>query len=70
MLYNMSVKNIFDPLIYQKFESCLKTASETHMNSRIAFGALFAYYKSNYGTRFGIDFWTSKIEENILGVHA
>ena len=47
MLYNMSVKNIFDPLIYQKFESCLKTASETHMNSRIAFGALFAYYRSN-----------------------
>jgi hypothetical protein len=66
----MTVKTVYDPLIYQKFEESLKLASDKHMNSRIAFGALYAYYKTNQGTRFGIDFWEAKLEENLGGLHA
>jgi hypothetical protein len=40
------------------------------MTARIAFGALYAYYKSNQGTRFGIDFWESKLEDYIEDMHA
>lgn len=40
------------------------------MTARIAFGALYAYYKSNQGTRFGIDFWESKLEDHISDMHA
>jgi hypothetical protein len=66
----MTFKSIFDPLIYQKFEGALKIASDKHMTARIAFGALYAYYKTNQGTRYGIDFWESKLEDNIQTLHA
>lgn len=35
------------------------------MSGRVAFGALWAYLKSNQGTLYGVDFWTSKLEDNI-----
>ena len=69
MLYNMTFKHVYDPLIYQKFEESLKMASDKHMSARIAFGALYAYYRTNQGTRFGIDFWESKLEDNIATLH-
>lgn len=40
------------------------------MNARFAFGALYGYYKSNCGTRFGVDFWESKLEDHIDEMHA
>ncbi len=66
----MSLKDLFDPNVYKQFESGLKTSSDKHMTARIAFGALYAYYKSNQGTRFGIDFWESKLEDHIEDMHA
>lgn len=66
----MSIKNHFDPNVYKQFESGLKNSSDKHMTARIAFGALYAYYKSNQGTRFGIDFWESKLEDYIEDMHA
>lgn len=38
--------------------------------TRHCFGALWAYFKSNQGTRFGIDWWTSQLEDRIDGMHA
>jgi len=43
----MSVKNHFDPNVYKQFEAGLRNSSDKHMTARIAFGALYAYYKSN-----------------------
>ena len=35
------------------------------MSGRVAFGALWAYYKSNQGTLYGVDFWTAKLQDHI-----
>lgn len=73
IIYNMSCTDIplpiYDPSIYEKFEENYKTVEIKHLNSRFAYGALHAYYKSNCGTRFGIDFWESHLEDNIKAMH-
>merc|ERR1712151_325155 len=65
----MTFRNMYDPRVYAKFEENYKMTSGKHMNARIAFGALYAYYKSNQGTLFGIDFWESIHEDHIDGMH-
>lgn len=70
ILYNMSLKGIYDPELVAKFEEGYKTVSATHMTARIAFGGLQASYCNNQATQFGIDFWESKLEDNIEGMHA
>ena len=35
------------------------------MSGRYAFGALWAYFKTNQGTMYGIDFWTAKLQDHI-----
>lgn len=39
------------------------------MSARVAYGALYSYYKTNQGTRFGIDFWESILEDHIEHLH-
>ena len=46
-IYNMTVKEFYDPGLYERFEQNYKLTSSEHMNARIAFGAVYAYYKSN-----------------------
>jgi hypothetical protein len=70
ILYNLAQKEIYDPSVFEKFEKVLKLSSSTHMNARLCYGALWAYYKTNQGTRFGVDFWEAKLEDNIEGLHA
>ena len=70
LLYNMEKANIFDPTVYENFERAYKTAKSEHMLPRVCFGALHAYYKTNQGTKFGIDFWESLLEDHIDGLHA
>ena len=50
ILYNMTVAEIYDPSIFDNFEKNYRIASAKHCSGRIAFGALWAYYKSNAGT--------------------
>lgn len=57
-------------MIFQKFEESYKTASSDNLEARHCFGALWAYYKGNQGSRFGMDWWTSKLEDNLDGMHA
>ena len=47
ILYNMTIADIFDPSVFEKFEKEYATTSGKHMSGRYAFGALWAYYKSN-----------------------
>jgi hypothetical protein len=70
IIYNMSLKEMYDPDLISKFEEGYKTVSATHMNARIAYGALSASYSNNQASQFGIDFWESKLEDNIEGMHA
>lgn len=65
ILYNMVVADMYDPLVFEKFEAGYRTVSSKHMSGRVAFGALWAYYKSNQGSLYGIDFWTSVLEDHV-----
>lgn len=41
------------------------TISSTSMSSRHAMGAVYGYYKSNQGTREGLQFWEEQLEKNL-----
>ena len=69
ILYNMQLKEIYDPVIYEGFEKELPSASTKYNCGRICFGALYAYYKSNLGSMYGIDFWESQLEDNLDTLH-
>ena len=47
LIYNMFQKKIYDPMIYEKFESQLRMANKNQITARHAYGALVAYYSSN-----------------------
>lgn len=66
----MSVKGVYDPLIYEKFEAQYRTAERKHVTARHAYGALVAYFRSNQGTPYGVDFWESLLEDEIEMLHA
>ena len=70
VLYNMAKAGIYDPSMFEKFEKNYRTTSNHVMSGRIAFGGLWAYYKSNQGTQFGVDFWTSKLQDHINDMRA
>ena len=65
IIYNMTVAGIHDPSVFENFEKEYRMASSKNMSGRLAFGALWGYYKSNQGTLYGIDFWTSKLQDHI-----
>ena len=65
VLYNMAYAEIYDPSVFEQFEKNYRIASSKVMSGRIAFGGLWAYYKSNQGTQYGVDFWTSKLQDHI-----
>lgn len=50
VLYNMAYAEIYDPSVFEQFEKNYRIASSKVMSGRIAFGGLWAYYKSNQGT--------------------
>ena len=66
VLYNMVMADIFDPSIFEKFEQNYASTSSKHMSGRYAFGGLWAYYKSNQGSLYGVDFWTSLVQDHIV----
>ena len=70
ILYNMTIDGIYDPLVFQKFEERYRTVPSKAMSGRIAFGGLWAYFKSNQGTMYGVDFWTSKLEDYLDDIRA
>jgi hypothetical protein len=39
------------------------------MCARVCFGALYAYYKTNQGSLYGIDYWESHLEDNLESLH-
>jgi len=47
ILYNMCIKDIYDPALYKGFEDCYDQSSAKHMCARVCYGALYAYYKTN-----------------------
>mgnify|MGYP000872284790 CR=1 FL=1 len=61
---------IYDPDVFQKFESKYPDLINTTVVSRHAFGGLWAYYKSSLGSLEGIEYWEKMLENNIKFLHA
>jgi len=70
VLYNLVKKEIYDPELFTKFEHHYKLLPTEHLTARHCFGALWAYMQGNQGSRYGLDFWTSELENKIEGMHA
>ena len=47
LIYNMQVKDIYDPILYEKFETHMEFADKRNITARHCYGALVAYFKSN-----------------------
>lgn len=69
VLYNMVQREIYDPSLFEKFEQTYKLAEPKWLESRHCFGALHAYYKSNQGSRYGIDFWEAQLDKHLETLH-
>lgn len=64
----MSRNDIYDPELFLNFEKMYKEISIVKMGSRHAFGAVYAYYRSNQGTQYGIDFWEENLTKYLNGL--
>lgn len=69
ILYNMVQRDIYDPSLFEKFEAQYKMLDAKHIECRHCFGALYAYYKSNQGSRYGIDFWEALFDQRLSILH-
>lgn len=69
ILYNMIKADHYDPGIFSKFEEHYKITEQKWLESRHCFGAVYAYYKSNQGSRYGIDFWEAQLDQHMETLH-
>lgn len=68
MLYHVAKSEIYDPELFQGFESMYREVSVLKMTSRHAMGAVYGYYRSNQGTQYGVDFWEDNLTKNAEGL--
>ncbi len=68
MLYHIAQREIYDPDLFANLEATYQEITSNVMTSRHAMGAVYAYYRSNQGTKFGVDFWEDHLEKNSAGL--
>jgi hypothetical protein len=69
LLYNMEKADIYEPSVFERFETFLKANEDKNLVTRHAFGAVWAYYRSNCGSQFGLDYWEAKLEDMLDNLH-
>jgi hypothetical protein len=65
----MAKSEIYDPLLIENFENGYREATSFKMASRQSMGAVYAYYRLNQGTKYGVDFWEDLLQKNSAGLH-
>jgi hypothetical protein len=60
---------IYDPALFQGFEDVYREIKSIKMTSRHAMGGVYGYYRSNQGTKFGVDFWEDHLQKNSTNLH-
>jgi hypothetical protein len=53
----MAKSDIYDPALFEGFESAYREISSVTMTARHAMGGVYGYYRSNQGTKYGMDLW-------------
>ncbi len=69
LLYHVAKNDIYDPALFASFEAVLKEITSTTMTPRHSMGAVYAYYRSNQGSKQGLDFWEDHLKKNSDGLH-
>lgn len=69
LLYHVAKNDIYDPELFTKLESHYREIASTSMTPRHAMGGLYGYYRSNQGTKYGVDFWEEHVQKNSAGLH-
>ena len=69
LLYHVAKNDIYDPELFANFEGVYREISSVDMTSRHAMGGVYGHYRSNQGTKFGVDFWEEQIQKNSANLH-
>jgi hypothetical protein len=69
IFYNMAITDHFDPKIFKELENQYKLSDVKWLEARHCYGALYGYYKTNQGSRYGIDFWEALMEDRLELLH-
>lgn len=72
LLYNTYKAGIYDPVLFEKYEANLRFVDMKNLQlvCRHCFGAVCAYYATNLGSRYGLDWWESQLEDRKEHLHA
>lgn len=69
LLYHLAKNDIYDPDLFANFEAVYREISSTSMTARHAMGGVYGYYRSNQGTKFGVDFWEEHLQKVSAHLH-
>lgn len=69
LLYHVAKTDIYNPDLIAGFESMYREITSTTMTARHAMGGVYGYYRSNQGTRYGLDFWENHLLKNSATLH-
>lgn len=69
VLYHIAKNDIYDPDLFQKFEETYREITSTSMTARHNMGGVYGYYRSNQGTRYGLDYWEEHLQKNSQYLH-
>lgn len=67
--YHIAKNDIYDPELFTKIEEGLREITSTSMTARHNMGGVYGYYRSNQGTKFGLDFWEDHLQKNAQYLH-
>ena len=70
LLYHVAKSEIYDPDLFAGFENIYREVTSTRMTARHAMGGVYGYYRSNQGTRYGVDYWEEHLLKNSQTLHA
>lgn len=69
LLYHVAKSEIYDPDLFANFEAVYREITSISMTARHAMGGVYGYYRSNQGTKYGVDFWEDHLQRNSEGLH-
>lgn len=69
LLYHVAKNDLYVPELFEGFESSYREITSVNMTSRHAMGGMYGHYRSNQGTKYGVDYWEDQLEKNAEGLH-
>ena len=65
----MAFSHTYDPNLIKEFEARYLDVVNKEITTRHAFGGVWAYYRTSWGTPTGLRFWENLLETNMSHLH-